>query len=378
MLIDNFKIEDWFNRYEKSAIYDLADTCVDSLSINELLSLTDSKDKILSDLFSKKMNYGDIFGSDKLRNLISQLYKRQQINNITITHGAIGANQLVMQSLIEPNDKVVSILPTYQQHYSIPKSIGADTKILFLKEKNDWIPDLNELENIVGTNTKIICLNNPNNPTGAIIPNEILYDIVKIAQKSNAYILCDEVYRGLEHNNEQFCLSIADIYPKGISTSSMSKVFSLAGLRLGWVCANADIISKINLHREYNTISVGILDDNLAAIALEYKSKIVKRNIEKILEGKRILIDWLNKQSYFHCVIPNAGTTAFIRYDYKISSTDLCKKLQQDTGVMILPGETLEMNGYLRIGFGNNSKNLETGLNLFSIWCDSQDLFRNI
>ena len=186
MRIDNFKVEEWFNKYEHKAVYDLADTCVESLSINELLSLTGGN---IEEVFSRKLNYGDIHGSLRLKNAICTMYKKQASDNITITHGAIGANQLVMLSLIDCGDKVVSIIPTYQQHYSIPKSIGAEVKTLILKEENDWLPDLEELEKLVGNDTKIICMNNPNNPTGAVIPEDMLRKIAQIASKSNAYIL---------------------------------------------------------------------------------------------------------------------------------------------------------------------------------------------
>ncbi len=364
MKIDKFKVEEWFNKYEHKAKYDLADTCVESLSINELLEITGGN---LQEIYSRKLNYGDIHGSDRLKNAICTLYENQTPKNITITHGTIGANQLVMLSLIERGDKVVSIIPTYQQHYSIPKSIGAEVKTLILKEKNNWLPDLEELEELVGTDTKIICMNNPNNPTGSVISEEIQKKIVKIARKSNAYILCDEVYRGLEHNG-QISKSVADIYEKGISTGSVSKVFSLAGLRLGWIAAAKEVINEVNHQREYNTISVGILDDYFASLAIENKNKIIKRNLNKILKGKKVLTDWLETESHCHCITQNGGTTAFVRYDMEINSSDLCKKLQTDTGVMILPGETMDVDGYLRIGYGNNPDKLKQALEIFSEW----------
>ncbi len=369
MNIDKFKIEEWFNEYESSAIYDLADTCVESLSVEELLSLTGEN---YDEIFKTKLNYGAIEGSDRLKSAISSLYTNQTHNNIVITHGAIGANQLVMHAIINQGDKVVSIVPTYQQHYSIPKSIGANVKMLFLKEENNWLPDLEELKKLVDNDTKMICLNNPNNPTGSVIPNEMLKSIAEISSKSGAYLLCDEVYRGLNHEGEPFSVSVADIYERGISTGSMSKVFSLAGLRLGWIAAKREIIDIINVHRQYNTISVGILDDYFASIAIENKSKIISRNIEKLHHGKNILCDWLKSEPLVHCVVPKGGTTAFVRYDLDISSKDLCRNLQNQTGVMILPGETLELDGYLRIGYGNNFEQLKKALSIFSQWLHSK------
>ena len=364
MRIDKFKVEEWFNKYENKAVYDLADTCVESLSVNDLLELTGAN---YGEIFNQKLNYGAIHGSARLKYAVCTMYKNQLPQNITITHGAIGANQLVMLSLIENGDKVVSVVPTYQQHYSIPKSIGADVKMFFLKEENNWLPDLDELENVVNQNTKIICINNPNNPTGAVIPDEILYKIVEIARRSDAYILCDEVYRGLNHD-KTLSVSIADIYEKGISTGSVSKVFSLAGLRLGWIAAPIDVIEKIGTHRQYNTISVGILDDYFASIAIENKEKIINRNITQILKGKQILLDWVKSDTHFRVVEPKGGTTAFIGYDISVKSTELCANLQNDTGIMILPGETLELDGYLRIGYGNNHEKLSKALSIFSDW----------
>lgn len=364
MKIDTFKVEQWFNEYEKDAVYDLADTCVEPFSINELLQFTGKKN--LDEIFDKKLNYGAIHGSERLKKAICSMYQTKKPSNITITHGAIGANQLVMLAVVEPQDKVVSIVPTYQQHYSIPKSFGADVKMFFLKEENNWFPDLNELEKVVGNDTKLICINNPNNPTGAVIPDDMILKIVEIAKKSDAYILCDEVYRGLNHNGNPFSLSFADVYEKGISTGSMSKVFSLAGLRLGWIASDESIINNINHQREYNTISVGILDDYFAALAVENKDKIINRALEKIKTGKEILTNWARSEQKVNLVTPQGGTTAFIRYDAPLSSVELCSQLQQKTGVMLLPGQTLELDKYVRVGYGNNFEQLQKALGIFS------------
>lgn len=366
MQIDNFKVEDWFNEYEKSALYDMADTCVESLSLDGLLEIVGNREEHLKNITSKKLNYGDIQGSERLKKAIKSLYNDIDIP-ITVTHGAIGANHLVMESLIERGDKVVSIIPTYQQHYSIPKSLGADTKIVFLKEENGWLPDLEELEKAVGTNIKLICMNNPNNPTGAVIPYDIMKKITEIAKKSGAYILCDEVYRGLEHDGN-ISKSIVEIYEKGISTGSMSKVFSLAGLRLGWILAPKEVMEKIIVHREYNTISVSILDDYFSSIAIENRDKIINRNLSKIIEGKKILSDWINSEPHISWTEPKGGTTALLRYDIPIKSVDLCKKLLADTGVLFLPGSALEMEGYLRVGYCSDLSKLQTGLEKFSEW----------
>lgn len=371
MHIDNFKVEDWFNEYEKLAEYDMADTCVESLSLNELFKIVGNKEEHLGFIFNKKLNYGDIQGSERLKAAIKTMYGNTS-KPVTVTHGAIGANHLVMQSIINQGDGVISIIPTYQQHYSIPKSLGADVKILMLKEENNWMPDLGELANLVDNNTKLICMNNPNNPTGSVIPEEMMLEIVEIAREKGIYILCDEVYRGLEHNG-RISKSIVELYERGISTGSMSKVFSLAGLRLGWIIAPDEVMEKIIIHREYNTISVSALDDYFASIAIENKEKILERNLGKILEGKKILSEWVENEPHIEWVEPCGGTTALLKYNTKtkLLSEDLCKQLLSDKGVLFLPGATLETEGYLRVGYCSDIAKLERGLELFSEWLKS-------
>ena len=159
---------------------------------------------------------------------------------------------------VEPGDRVISIMPTYQQLYSIPESFGADLKLLHLSEKNGFLPDLDELRALAVPGTKMICINNPNNPTGALMTKDMLMQIVEIAKSVGAYVMCDEVYRHLTQD-DVWSESIVDLYDKGISVSSMSKVFSLAGIRLGWIATHDKSVIKSCLsHRDYNLVSCGI------------------------------------------------------------------------------------------------------------------------
>lgn len=360
MRIDTFKLEDWMNRFCPTAKYDLTTTCINPLSIRELITMCGIKSQL--EIFDTKLSYGEIHGTPRLKIAIQSLYETQNLSNITVTHGAIGANQLVFESILEKGDDVLVVVPTYQQHYSIPKALGANVNLLFLKEENKWLPNLKELESKLTRRTKLICLNNPNNPTGSVIPNEMLERIIEIAKNNNSWILSDEVYRGLNHTGNPYSKSVADIYEKGISVGSMSKTYSLPGLRVGWICAREDLIAEANKHREYNTISVSLLDDYFSAIALENRNIIAKRNFEIINQGLNILNEWSNEEIFIKIIPPQGGTTVLARYKKDISSKILCRELHSKTGVAILPGETMEMEGFVRIGFCTEPNTLKTGL----------------
>jgi len=364
MRIDTFKIEEWMNRYCPSAKIDLTSTCIEPLSLRDLLNLSGVTSTL--DISNLKLTYGDIHGSDRLKKAIKSLYTNQDFKNITVTHGAIGANSLIFESILEKGDEVLVLAPIYQQHYSYPKSLGASVKLIYLREENLWQPHLRELENNLTRKTKLICINNPNNPTGSVIPDETLKRIVEIAKNNNSWILSDEVYRGLNFSKNSYSVSIADIYEKGISVGSMSKTYSLPGLRVGWICAREDLINEINKHREYNTISISLLDDYFSAIALENREKIALRNFRIIQNGLEVLNNWLNEEIYVRANIPQGGTTALVRYKKEVSSKHLCRTLQESSGVAILPGETMDMEGFVRIGFCTNPENLKAGLKSFS------------
>lgn len=365
MKIDIFKIEEFMNEYESQAKYDMTTTCINSFSLKSLFDLTGEN---ISEILEKPLHYGDITGSLRLKSNVSNLYKNQTAKNVTVTLGAIGGNSLVFLSLIEQGDEVVSIIPTYQQHYAIPKQFGANVKLLKLKPELNWHIDLEELEKTVTPKTKLITLNNPNNPTGAVLSDKELYKIIEIAGNVGAYILSDEVYRFLNHDKKSSVTSVADIYDRGISTFSMSKTFSLAGIRVGFVVADEKIIENINRQRQYNTISISTLDDYIACIALENREKILNRNLKIVLEGKKILTDWVNREPKISMSSLESGTTAFVTYDDPRNSYDFALDLFKNTGVLVLPGDAMEIPKHLRIGYCGEIKNFKEGLQKFSDW----------
>lgn len=362
MKIEPFGVEIWMNEWETKCAWNLAETCVESLTIAELLEITGQNANDLSALLTLKMTYGDIEGSPRLRAAIAALYERQEPENVIVTHGTIGANMLVHRTVVERGDRVVAVVPTYQQHYSIPESIGAEVQLLRLREENGWLPDLEELRRLAVPGTKLIALTNPNNPTGALIPREMLEEIAAIARAAGAWVLCDEVYRGTDQEGPGMTASMADIYEKGISTAGMSKAYSLAGLRLGWVAGPRSVIEGVMIQRDYDTISVGRIDDHFATLALEHRDRVLARSRQITRGNLEILAQWIAGEPKLSFVRPRSGTTALVKLHVPMSSAEFCIALQKETGVMFLPGSALGMEGYLRIGYANNPEILKQGL----------------
>ena len=363
MNIRPFAVEEWMNEYETGARYNIAETCVDSVSLDELFALTgESKDEFLSKFCATRLTYGDIWGSDALREGVCRLYRTVRPDEVVLTHGAAGANHHVFCSLISAGDRVVSIMPTYQQLYSIPEAIGADVAIMHLKQENHYLPDLDELKALVTPGTKMVCINNPNNPTGALMSRELLEQIIEIARGVDAYVLCDEVYRHLTQA-DGWCESVADLYEKGISVSSMSKVFSLAGIRMGWIATHDKAAVKAFLsHRDYNLISCGMFDDAVASLTLRHSDEMIRRNQAIVRENLAILDEWVQAHPHFYYTKPQAGTTALVYYDYDIPSYEFCERLYHETGSFVTPGDCFEQPHSMRIGYACDAQTLKDGL----------------
>ncbi|PWY91239.1 long-chain fatty acid transporter [Aspergillus heteromorphus CBS 117.55] len=380
--IKEFAVEQWMDKYETTAKYNVAETCCASISVNDLRELSEDKSDPLD--FSTKLTYGAIRGSERLRGALAALYSIETPNhlpadNVLVTAGAIQANFLLLYSLVGPGDHVICHYPTYQQLYSVPASLGAEVSLWKSKETDDWKLDTEELKQLIRPNTKLIILNNPQNPTGAVIPQATLEEIVEIARRSSIIIQADEVYRPIFHSigpvEREFPRSLLSLgYEHTVVTGSMSKAYSLAGIRVGWLASrDRSIVERCASARDYTTISVGQIDDAIASYALapacihnllERNIELAQKNLailETFIESHRWACDWIK---------PRAGTTAFVRFSKKgepVDDTAFCEALQEKTGVMFVPGslcfgEGEDFKGYVRIGFVCETEVLEQAM----------------
>ena len=229
MRIDDFTLENWLNPAcdsEKNKYY-LGGSCVLPMTVEELFDLTgESMENFFEELKHMNLGYPRFEGTPRTRKALSKLYKNVEPDEVILCHGGTGANATVCYALIESTDNIISIMPNYQQFYSIPRSIGAELREVDLKIKDGYKLDLSEVRAAADKNTKAILFTNPNNPTGSVLSLEEMRELVEIAKSVDAWIICDEMYRGLD---EEYMPSFADLYDKAIVTASSSKIYSMAG-----------------------------------------------------------------------------------------------------------------------------------------------------
>ncbi|MCL2676937.1 MAG: aminotransferase [Streptococcaceae bacterium] len=368
MKVNAFGVEEWLNTWEKSATYDIAQSTISSMTLQEILNLEEDKGKkFLENLSREKFNYGWIEGSDDFKFQVSKLYKKIPQANILATNGATGANHLALYSMIESGDHVIAEYPSYQQLYDIPRSLGAEVELWHIYEDEEWYPRLEELRQLIRPNTKMICLNNANNPTGTILDKAFLKEIVKIAKSVGAYILVDEVYLPLE-DIENYA-SIADLYEKGISTNSLSKTYSIPGIRMGWIATQDNqLADEFRKYRDYTMICCGVFDDALGTLALSHKEKILERNRKIINKNLIILKEWVENEPLVSMIYPKAVSTSFVKFEKldKNKTEEFCIQLLKEKGVLLVPGNRFDLPGYARLGYCTDEETLREGLNLLS------------
>ncbi|EMG45963.1 aspC Aspartate aminotransferase [Candida maltosa Xu316] len=371
---EDFAVEQYMDAYETCIEYNMAETCTASISINEIPGQSqESLNQLQQKLFSTKLTYGHIRGSPELKNAIAQIYNDEGGNitkeDIVPTNGAIGANFLTLYALVDEGDKVIVVDPTYQQLASVSKVFSRNPGNVIpwrLNFENNYLPDLEELRKLINENhPKLLIINNPNNPTGVVWGDEIIREIVEICSQADIYILCDEVYRPLYHSTVDPPKSIVNYgYKKTISTSSTSKAFSLAGLRLGWVVTkDQEVIDKLYSKRDYNTISVSTLDDITGTYALTSYKQILERSYKICKTNLDILGKYIDNTPLLSWVKPQGGSTCFVKVNIEgIDTMKMCVDLVEQYKTLIVPGEVFGRRGYLRIGFGNNTEDIEKGL----------------
>lgn len=361
MKIQIFELEREQSVWENRVQYNLTESGVHPYMLSELLTEDEIKE-----LLSIRLGYGQTNGSIELRETISRLYPETDLDNVLVTNGSSEANFIGTWSILEPEDELILMLPNYMQIWGIAQSFGVTIKPLYLKEHLHWQPEIEELKDLLSLNTKMIAICNPNNPTGAVLEEEVMQEIVIQAKKSNAWIYSDEIYRGSEIEGDE-TPSFWGLYHKTLISCGLSKAYALPGLRIGWLIGPKRTIEMMWSYHDYTSITSGILSNRIATLVLqpERRQKVLNRNRRMIRDNLIILKRWVEKHTdIFQFIPPQAGGIAFLKYKMDINSTEFTTKLREEKSVFIVAGDCFGMDNYIRIGIGSERDNLLAGLAL--------------
>ena len=347
-----FIMERMMSKFEKEVEYNISESGVHPMTVKELI---DYDPENINRLLDTEINYAHANGIPELRENIAAMYNGATAENVLVTVGAIEANYNTISTLLSPGDEIIVMLPNYMQIWGIAKNLNLNLKTFHLREENGWAPDINELHDHISDNTKLITVCNPNNPTGYILTEEEMDEIVSAASWVDAWILADEVYAGAERSTDEQTPSFYGRYDKVLAVGSLSKAYGLPGLRIGWVVGPVDTADDIWARHEYTTLSATMLSNHLAAIALspEVRPRIIQRTRDYIRKGFPVLQQWMDShENTFSIIPPQAAAIAFARYHLDINSTEFAERLIKEKSVLLVPGDHFGIDNFLRISYG--------------------------
>ena len=361
MKISPFKLERYFDKHEFTAPYLLSSSDCEPLLLNELLELADEKSK--EEWKTLKLGYTESKGDPNLRIEISNLYDSISADEILVLVPEEGIF-ISMNVLLDKEDHVITTFPGYQSLYQVAKDIGCQI--------SKWEPDNNlkfqieDLKSLITEKTKLIVINFPHNPTGEMISNRELTEIIDLAREKNIYIFSDEMYRFMEYSPEDRLPSASDLYENAVSLFGLSKTFGLPGLRIGWLTTrNKKLMEQLITFKDYTTICNNAPGEKLGIIALRNKGKIIERSLSIINTNLKLIEEFSDRnKAWFIWKKPKAGSIAFPEIRIKGALMDFCQDLISKKGLMLLPHEVYDFSKkHARIGFGR--KNLPQVLQVF-------------
>lgn len=370
MRIETFELERWMTTYETEVEFDIAESGIYPLTVQELIDLAPEPERatLLTQVLETCLGYSEARGSQALREALAATYRATTPDEILVTTGAIEANFVLFNVLLNPGDHVVAVHPAYQQLYSVPRAINCDVDLWRLTPENGFRFDLEALARLLKPTTKLVVINTPHNPTGARLTPDELQQIYSWVEQRGGWLLADEAYRWLElPGGEALAPPARDLGPRAISVGTFSKPFGLPGLRIGWFAAPAEIVAAGWALRDYITLSPGKLNDLLALHALRTREAITDRTrsiVERNLAtARRFFAEHCESVRWTE---PRAGLLALLSYGLDVPSLELANRLAEEYSVMLAPGSAFGYEHHLRLGVGQRPDIFETGLERFA------------
>jgi aspartate/methionine/tyrosine aminotransferase len=366
MKIEPFSLERWMTRHETRVRYDLAESGIHPLCVDDLLGWLPAAERgaALAGLLEMRLGYSEACGTLALRTLIAATYAGCEPDQVLVTTGAIEANFLVFNVLLSAGDHVIAPHPAYQQLYSVPRALGCEISLWEVGPATGYRYDVAALERLMRPSTRLVVVNTPHNPTGAMLAPEELRRVYALAESVGATVLCDEAYRWLAMpGGDPFAPPMFEHGPLGVSVGTLSKPFGLPGLRIGWLAGSRQVVDACWGMRDYLSLSPGKLSDALAQLALRLRERVLERNAGIIAANLAATERWLARHSdLLSWTPPRGGLVALLRYQLDLSSAELADLLATAYGVMLAPGAAFGYEHHLRIGLGQEPGVFAAGL----------------
>ncbi len=353
--------------------FDLASSTGPVWTLRELLALSGENE--LEALLDTRVSYTSAVGTLALRTAIAAL-EGVTADDVQVVTGASEALLILFFLSAEPGANVVLPNPGFPANAALAKSLGIAVRYYTLSAENRFRVDPDEIRRLVDRDTRLLLVNSPHNPTGAVLSDEEMQNLHDFCVERGIKFVSDEVYHPIYHGPET---QSAARLPHATVISDFSKALCLSGLRIGWII---DRDPRRREHyrnaRNYFTITGNVFGEQLAALALEHSMAIYAR-ARHVAHENLALLDRLFAQydSFLQWVRPQGGMTAFPRLADGADSREFCRRLAT-RGVLIVPGDCFGQPSHFRLGFAASGEQFPFALERFAefLHAESRQLSR--
>jgi aspartate/methionine/tyrosine aminotransferase len=357
MLYQESKLERFFARWEFTADHILCASDVDPFSLRELLALADEDSAAQwNDL---TLGYTQTGGHPALRMAIAGLYEHIAPEEVLVCGGgAAEALFLVTNVLLGPGTHAVVVAPAFEPLYKVAGALGAEVTLVPLDAAAGWALDLDAIRRAIRPHTRMITINFPHNPTGALLDRGSFHELVDLAEERRITLVSDEVYRFMEFDPARRLPAAADAADQPVSVGVMSKAYGLAGLRIGWVATrDHDLLRRMTVVKDYTTVCSSAPAEILALIALRNHERVVARCKAIVTDNLAEVDDFFETwKGLFEWVRPEGGPVGFPQLNAPMGIDQFTTELVEQEGVLLLPGGFFHHPGNrFRIGLGRRT-----------------------
>lgn len=364
--LPDFRLETHFSRWEFKARHHMTASDAETMTMSALLALAGADDREAWDRVS--LGYTETWGAPALRETIASTYDTLSGADILTFAGAEEGLYCAMLALLGPGDHAIVTVPNYQSMETLPVTITGNVTGIALRPENRWQLDLDDVRAALRPETRLIAVNFPNNPTGAIADQEIFHGLVDLCVEHDIHLFSDEVYRGLEIDSAKRLPQAADLFDRGVSLNVMSKAYGLPGLRIGWIASRDHaLLERMEKMKHYLSICNARPSEVLAGIALKAREAIFARNRALCAENlEKLCAFFADYPHLYEWAEPDGGCVAFPRYLGTDGVEEHCRRLVEEKGVLLLPSSLFVSDllpvpvDRFRVGFGR--RNIDAGL----------------
>jgi aspartate/methionine/tyrosine aminotransferase len=335
-MLPDFRLETYFARWEFAAEFHLTASDAQSIRVADLLAMADDDSRERWERLT--LGYTETRGLLELRAAIAETYAALAADDVLCFAGAEEGLYLAMQVLLAPGDHAIVLTPNYQAAETVSSSRATVTGVA-LREAENWRLDIEDVRREIRPSTRLIAVNFPNNPTGAV-PDAVTWSaLIELCAEHDLWLFSDEVYRGVELAPVKALPQAADVYPRGVSLNVMSKAYGLPGLRIGWIaCRDRELLGRLERAKHYTSICNSAPSEILALIALRSRDRLLDRNRAIIATNRPQFDDFFAAHAdRFDWTPPQGGCVAFPRYLGGDGVERMCTDLVEQAGVLLLP-----------------------------------------